>query len=445
MTRITVDLIRKKAEHNEGILENLEEISLHQLHLERIEVIASCCKHLKILYLQNNLIPKIENLKRLKELVYLNLALNNIKKIEGLQSCESLGKLDLTVNFIGVDTFEESILNLRKCVHLKSLFLSGNPCCDFEGYRKFVIATLPSLKKLDGKEITKSERIVARQELKDVRKELRKKSGVTPEPEGDDDDDDSDNEAFTAENRLKWHLEELQEEKEKEEARQKAMSIKQPPDPLKEARKKMSKKVTFVPEGKLPAQRNMPRVKFSFDEDDEGNLIAIIEAPKFLDTSMIEVDVHPRWFQCIIKDKNLLLHTPEEIHPDKTRLKRLLHNGHLHIIMPKVHWRKGKVLGKKGDENLPKNMNSTKQAREEELQRREKLAVDYRNIISNNKKAKEKAEEARMVTGNIGFLTHKRAYELEETSKTASAADAKEDGNESSDCDEDDSEVPPLM
>eukprot|EP00466_Bigelowiella_natans_P011418 jgi/Bigna1/89701/estExt_fgenesh1_pg.C_540024 len=246
MTRITVDLIRKKAEHNEGILENLEEISLHQLHLERIEVrffkviccevvreqhpswvpwlafellflltamlcskvIASCCKHLKILYLQNNLIPKIENLKRLKELVYLNLALNNIKKIEGLQliqcaasarkgeggmltfsstnkiaathvsfqSCESLGKLDLTVNFIGVDTFEESILNLRKCVHLKSLFLSGNPCCDFEGYRKFVIATLPSLKKL-----------------------------------GDDDDNDSDNEAFTAENRLKWHLEELQE------------------------------------------------------------------------------------------------------------------------------------------------------------------------------------------------------------------------------------------
>jgi len=44
-----------------------------------------------------------------------------------------------------------------------------------------------------------------------------------------------------------------------------------------------------------------------------------------------------------------------------------------------------------------------------------------------------------------GFLTHKRAYELEETSKTASAADAKDDGNESSDCDEDDSEVPPLM
>ena len=94
-----------QAEHNEGILENLEEISLHQLHIERIEVrlfwesptllkrwettyiprgliscidltssssssssnwrpcrskvIASCCKHLKILYLQNNLIPKI--------------------------------------------------------------------------------------------------------------------------------------------------------------------------------------------------------------------------------------------------------------------------------------------------------------------------------------------------------------------------------------------------
>ena len=25
-------------------------------------------------------------------------------------------------------------------------FLTGNPCCDFEGYRDFVIATLPQLK-----------------------------------------------------------------------------------------------------------------------------------------------------------------------------------------------------------------------------------------------------------------------------------------------------------
>jgi len=33
------------------------------------------------LYLQHNLIPKIENLRRLRDLDYLNLALNNILKV----------------------------------------------------------------------------------------------------------------------------------------------------------------------------------------------------------------------------------------------------------------------------------------------------------------------------------------------------------------------------
>lgn len=32
----------------------------------------------------------MENLNKLKELEYLNLALNNITKIEGIENCESL-------------------------------------------------------------------------------------------------------------------------------------------------------------------------------------------------------------------------------------------------------------------------------------------------------------------------------------------------------------------
>lgn len=42
-------------------------------------------------------------------------------------------------------------------------YLTGNPCTDYEGYREFVIATLPQLRWLDGKEITKSDRIAATQ------------------------------------------------------------------------------------------------------------------------------------------------------------------------------------------------------------------------------------------------------------------------------------------
>jgi protein TilB len=95
------------------------------------------------LYEKFKLFYSIENVSRLKKLEYLNLALNNIERIENLEGCEFLNKLDLTVNFIGELT---SVENLTENIHLKELYLTGNPCTDFEGYRDYVIATLPQLK-----------------------------------------------------------------------------------------------------------------------------------------------------------------------------------------------------------------------------------------------------------------------------------------------------------
>ena len=80
--------------------------------------------------------------------------------------CEFLQKLDLTVNFVG-DLL--SIESLKCNHHLQELYLTGNPCIDYEGYREFVVATLPQLKTLDGKDVTKSERILANQRLKELR------------------------------------------------------------------------------------------------------------------------------------------------------------------------------------------------------------------------------------------------------------------------------------
>lgn len=47
-------------------MSTLEEVALHQQNIERIEALGQLCPHLKILYLQNNLIGKIENLHKLK-------------------------------------------------------------------------------------------------------------------------------------------------------------------------------------------------------------------------------------------------------------------------------------------------------------------------------------------------------------------------------------------
>lgn len=56
---VTEDLVRKRAEHNEGQIFSLEEVSLHQQDIERMEHIDRWCRDLRILYLQSNLIPRI--------------------------------------------------------------------------------------------------------------------------------------------------------------------------------------------------------------------------------------------------------------------------------------------------------------------------------------------------------------------------------------------------
>lgn len=73
-----------------------------------------------------------------------------------------LQKLDLTVNFVGELTSIECLKNLA---HFRELYLTGNPCTEYEGYREYVVATLPQLKYLDGKIIEKSERIKSMQDV----------------------------------------------------------------------------------------------------------------------------------------------------------------------------------------------------------------------------------------------------------------------------------------
>lgn len=159
-------MVRKKSEHNELLISTLEELSLHQEDIERIEHLHNWCRELKILLMQSNLIAKIENLYKLKRLEYLNLALNNIERVENLHQLESLNKLDLTLNFIGELT---SIETLKDNYNLRTLILTGNPCCDYPHYREYVIATLPQLDSLDCQEITLTHKLQAKPHLAEYR------------------------------------------------------------------------------------------------------------------------------------------------------------------------------------------------------------------------------------------------------------------------------------
>ncbi|XP_035527089.1 protein tilB homolog isoform X2 [Morone saxatilis] len=377
MVYITEQLLRSRSEHNDCEIFSLEEVSLHQQDLQRIEHIDRWCRELKILYLQNNLIPHIENVGRLKKLQYLNLALNNIEVIENLEGCESLQKLDLTVNFVGRLSSVES---LRENSELRELFLVGNPCTEFEGYRQYVVASLPQLQWLDGTEISRSERIRASQGLEEVRRRVReqeeeylrrratekeeaqrKAAGEEKGSEGRKPGSDWYTDTNTAPS-----VEE--ENKENQEVEENAVASSDLEDEQRE-REFWHTPCSFSPESRLEAHRhleekkrtkekekekkpkaprtlitadgrvmnaNEPRLDFSLTEDEENNTIVLdLAVYRHMDTSLIDVDVQPTYARVSVKGKIFQMVLPAEVKPDSSTAQRSQTTGHLVLTMPR--------------------------------------------------------------------------------------------------------------
>ncbi|XP_010707705.1 protein tilB homolog [Meleagris gallopavo] len=315
-----------------------------------------------------------ENVGKLKKLEYLNVALNNIERIENLEGCEELKKLDLTANFIGELS---SVETLKYNIHLKELFLVGNPCTEFEGYRQFVVATLHQLKYLDSKEIERSERIQALQYYPEVKQKIRQQEQAyllkrakekeeaqrrmrerkdrkekqmeaelgldrpdslqykENQKEGEQqmwrtaEDDEEDRRfweeptPYTPESRLETHR--YIEEKRK--ARDNIRGSKTREKPL-------PKLVTE--EGKI-LNVNMPKLHFSLKDDEENNqLILDLAVYRHLDTSLLDIDVQPTYIRVLVKGKTFQLVLPEEVKPDSSSAKRSQTTGHLVVSMPKV-------------------------------------------------------------------------------------------------------------
>lgn len=428
MVRITEDMIRKRAEHNEMEISTLEEVSLHQHDIERIEHLDKWCRLLKILYLQSNLIPKIENVGRLKKLEYLNLALNNIERVENLEGCESLKKLDLTVNFVGELT---SIECLKKHFNFEELYLTGNPCTEYEHYREFVIATLPQLKILDGKEVEKSERIKAIQNLGIIRpriieqqenykKKRAKQKAEAEQKEKEEEErkrkdeevqkntqnkagfdgrwytDINDSEkrklaeeqhqkkvdqfwqektSYTPESRLATHKH-LKEMKERDENKDKEKEEKKP-------------RQLFAKDGR-PYNVNENKLDFTLSEDMDGNSIILdLAVFRHLDTSMMDCDIQPTYVRVTMKGKIFQLSLPQEVNPDKSSAKRSQTTGHLVLTMPKAkQLLKPKQPEIKQDGAKIRNEKQSRQLLEVDSSARK--GVDIGNIVSDTSSALHK-------------------------------------------------------
>ncbi|XP_060099092.1 dynein axonemal assembly factor 11 [Heteronotia binoei] len=417
--QVTEQLVRQRAEHNSCELFSLEEVSLHQQDLEKLEHLDKWCRELKILYLQNNLIPKIENVSKLKKLEYLNLALNNIERIENLEGCEDLQKLDLTANFIGELSSVES---LKKNIHLKELFLVGNPCTDFEGYRQFVVATLHQLQSLDAKEIRRSERIQALQNYPELKKRIKeqeqayflKRSQEKEEAERKAQDKREKKKKEPKEStscfdrRCIYSLEErenhlkgergnqyrdmvVEEEDDEEakafweepvphtpetrlEAHRFLEERKNPKDTREQNKKEKLPRTLITPEGRV-LNVNAPKLPFSLNDDEENNqFILDLAIYRHLDTSLLDVDVQPSYVRVMVKSKPFQLVLPAEVKPDSSTAKRSQTTGHLLITLPKA--KETIVATPKLSTSKERSNVSQSQANLKRSTRTEKLEVD---------------------------------------------------------------------
>eukprot|EP00760_Papus_ankaliazontas_P003370 PhM_4_TR11580/c0_g1_i1/m.81972/K19753/LRRC6; protein TilB len=346
MPFITVDLLRKRAEHNEGCLSNLKEIALHQQDLEQISVVGDVCRELEILYLCNNYIPRIEGLVHLKYLKYLNLAINNIKVIEGLEGCEVLEKLDLTLNFI---EDVRSVTRLRANIHLQSLHLTGNPCTNVAGYRDFVLHALPQLTSLDSEDVVPSALIKAKQGLDDAVTEIvddRMKAreqerlddelraqGIDPNPPRFDDKGER-LYGHSAEERIQMLRD--QEEKDKQRKEEEARAKEQSPFAGLSTKPAAPVRLTVEEElakhGRL-LMRNEGKVGYTMVEE-RDDVVVEVEVGKFIATSSIQIDLQVTYARIEIKGKLLQLVFPLEIVVEKAKVERAAVNGKLKLTLP---------------------------------------------------------------------------------------------------------------
>ncbi|KAK3862371.1 hypothetical protein Pcinc_031759 [Petrolisthes cinctipes] len=349
MVKITLDLVRKRAEHNDGELSTLEELSLHQMDIEKMEYLHRWCPNLRILYLQGNLIAKIENVGRLRGLEYLNLALNNLESVSGLERCEALQKLDLTANFIIHLT---SLLTLQDLPNLTQLYMTGNPCTDYRGYRTWVLCNLWALGELDGVKVTRGERLRALQNLtsahatvsKDQQEALERRAREKMKQqqqegndEGKDSDNDSDNEEkwwegtseHTPESRIATHQHIATRRHKQQQAREYNNNN-------NNNKKKENAPRLFTTDGR-PMNVNSANLQFKFTEDEQENTFVLdVNTYKYLDPSLVSCSVEPWYVRVTVRGKILQLVLLEEVRPGQATACRSQITGHLVVTMPKL-------------------------------------------------------------------------------------------------------------
>ncbi|KAM9198431.1 dynein axonemal assembly factor 11 isoform 2-T2 [Dugong dugon] len=282
----------------------------------------------------------------------------------------------------------------------------GNPCADFEGYRQFVVATLQQLKWLDGKEIERSERIKALQNYLVIEQQIREQEKAyclkrakdkeeaqrKLEEEQENKDKKKSNPGFDG----RWYTDisatlpsslESKEHLPASEIREEEGNRKKF-DESEEDLAFWNKPSLFTPESRLETLRHMEKQRKNQEKlsekkkkvkpprtliTEDGKALNVNE-PKYMATSLIDVDVQTTYVRVMVKGKPFQLVLPAEVQPDSSSARRSQTTGHLVICMPKV----GEVItgGRKSSKSVKTTSDVIKEHTNNRSKQTEKLEVD---------------------------------------------------------------------
>lgn len=105
-------------------------------------------------------------------------------------------------------------------------------------------------------------------------------------------------------------------------------------EPKPQPKKKAGADILFAPDGRI-LQKNQGKWEFKFEETSR-TITLDVEISKFIDTSLIDVDVNPTWVRVTVKDKILQLLLDEEVKVDGVLCERSKASGHLVVTMLKA-------------------------------------------------------------------------------------------------------------
>ncbi|CAI8042974.1 Protein tilB homolog [Geodia barretti] len=82
---------------------------------------------------------------------------------------------------------------------------------------------------------------------------------------------------------------------------------------------------------------NEARYDFQLRDDDENNQFVLeVAIPRYMDTSLVDCDVQPKYVRLKIKGKVLQLVLDEEVSSDRSCAQRSQTSGHLMLTLPKA-------------------------------------------------------------------------------------------------------------